>query len=149
MLSATGWRKKERMPMAWHPSLTSGNADIDRQHQEIIRRLADLVESLEAGRRDEIGKMFEFLGDYVVEHFNAEEDAMERTRYPGRRVHAAAHARFVQQYAELRRLYEVAGPSLAIVVRTATWIEDWLKAHIFGADRALARHLREVGVEAD
>lgn len=137
------------MPMAWHPSLTSGNADIDRQHQEIIRRLADLVESLEAGRREEIGKMFDFLGDYVVEHFSAEERAMERTRYPGRNVHAAAHVRFVKQYAELRGLYEAAGPSFAVAVRTATWIEDWLKAHIFGADRALARHLREVGAEAD
>jgi hemerythrin len=137
------------MAVAWHPSLTSGNADIDQQHQEIIRRLADLVEALEAGRREEIGKMFEFLGDYVVEHFTAEERAMERTRYPGRNVHAAAHLRFVRQYAELRRLYEVVGPSFAIAVRTATWIEDWLKAHIYGADRALARHLREAGAEAD
>ncbi len=135
--------------VAWHPSLTSGNADIDRQHQEIIRRLADLVEALQAGRRDEIGKMFEFLGDYVVEHFAAEERAMEHTRYPGRNVHAAAHLRFVRQYAELRRLYEVAGPSFAIAVKTSTWIEDWLKSHIFGADRALARHLSELGATAD
>lgn len=135
------------MPVVWHPSLTSGNADIDGQHQEIIRRLADLVEALESGRRDEIGKMFEFLGDYVVEHFAAEELAMERTGYPGRNVHAAAHMRFVHQYAEIRRLYDAAGPSFAIAVRTATWIQDWLKAHVYGADRALARHLREGGDE--
>jgi hypothetical protein len=28
-------------------------------------------------------------------------------------------------------------------VKTGTWIQDWLRAHIYGADRALARHLRE------
>lgn len=129
------------MKVAWHAALASGNADIDRQHQEIIRRLGDLVEALQAGRREEIGKLFEFLGDYVVDHFEAEERVMERTGYPGRNVHAAAHQRFVREYAELRRLYEAAGPSVAIAVRTSTWIEDWLKSHTDGADRALARYL--------
>jgi hemerythrin len=137
------------MPVTWHPSLASGNADIDEQHQEIIRRLADLVEALESGRRNEIGNTFTFLGDYVAEHFAAEELAMERTAYPGRNVHVAAHARFVREYAELRRLYEAAGPSFAIAVKTATWIQDWLKAHVYGADRALARHLRELGDEVE
>jgi hemerythrin len=135
------------MPVGWHRSLTTGNADIDAQHQEIFRRLADLVESLEQGRRHEIGKMFDFLGDYVVEHFSAEEKAMERSRYPGKNVHAAAHARFVRQFAELRQLYESVGPTLAISVKTATWIEDWLRSHIYGADRALASHLLEWATE--
>lgn len=137
------------MRVGWHPSLESGNAEIDGQHQEIIRRLADLVGALEGGRHPEIGKLFEFLGDYVVEHFAAEERAMERTAFPGRSVHAAAHARFVRQYGELRRMYEQVGPSLAIAVKTSTWIQDWLKSHIYGADRALARHLRETGDGVD
>jgi hemerythrin len=137
------------MPVAWHPSLASGNAEIDSHHQELLRRLADLVEALECARRNEIGAMFAFLGDYVVDHFAAEERAMERTAYPGRTVHVAAHARFVRQYAELREMYEQVGPCTAIAVKTATWIQDWLKSHIFGADRALARHLRDLGEEID
>lgn len=132
------------MQVGWHPSLTSGNAEIDGQHQEIIRRLSDLVEALEGKRRPEIGKLFGFLGEYVAAHFAAEERAMERSAYPGRNVHAAAHARFVRQYDELRRLYEQVGPSFAIAVKTSTWVQDWLRSHIYGADRALARHLREV-----
>jgi hemerythrin len=137
------------MPVAWHPSLASGNAEIDSHHQELLRRLADLVEALERGRRHEIGAMFAFLGDYVVDHFAAEERAMERSAYPGRTVHVAAHARFVRQYAELRGMYEQVGPCAAIAVKTATWIEDWLRSHIYGADRALARHLRDLGEEID
>lgn len=133
------------MRVGWHPSLASGNAEIDGQHQEIIRRLADLVEALEAGQRPEIGRLFQFLGDYVAAHFAAEERAMERTAFRGRSVHVAAHARFVCQYGELRRLYEQVGPSLAIAVKTSTWIQDWLESHVHGADRALARHLREAG----
>ena len=132
------------MPVSWHPSLASGNADIDEQHQEIIRRLADLVEALERGHPDEIAGMFAFLGDYVAEHFAAEEAVMARTAYPGRTVHAAAHQRFLREYAELRSLYDSAGPTFAIGVKTATWVQDWLERHVFGADRALARYLRDV-----
>ncbi|HEY6006027.1 MAG TPA: hemerythrin family protein [Anaeromyxobacter sp.] len=137
------------MPVAWHPSLASGNATIDAQHQELLRRLADLVEALESGRRHEIAGLFAFLGDYVVDHFDAEERAMERSAYPGRNVHVAAHARFVRQYAELREMYEQVGPCAAIAVKTATWIQDWLESHIYGADRALARHLRDVGDDVE
>mgnify|MGYP003508297191 CR=1 FL=1 len=131
------------MSVQWHPSLASGNAEIDGQHQEIFRRLADLVAALEKGRRDEIPRLFQFLGEYVVEHFGAEERAMKESRYPGANVHMAAHARFVREYGELRLLYDATGPSFAIAVKTATWVQDWLKSHIYGADRALARHLRE------
>lgn len=133
------------MAAQWHPALATGNAEIDGQHQELFRRLSDLVAALEQGRRDEIPRLFDFLGDYVVNHFGAEERAMARSRYPGANVHAAAHARFVRDYAELRKLYEQTGPSFAIAVKAGTWVEDWLKAHIYGADRALARHLRASG----
>jgi hemerythrin len=132
-----------QMVVEWHPSLASGNAEIDAQHQEIFRRLSDLVEALERGRRDEIARLFSFLGEYVVDHFGAEERAMRASEYPGANVHRAAHERFVREYGDLRRLYEATGPSFAIAVKAATWVQGWLKSHIFGADRALARHLRE------
>jgi hemerythrin-like metal-binding protein len=133
------------MPVAWHPSLASGFSDVDSHHQELLRRLADLVEALEAGRRHEIRPMFAFLGDCVAEHFAAEERAMERTAYPGRTVHVAAHARFARQYAELQAMYEQVGPCACIAVKAATWIQDWLRSHIQGPDCTLARHLRDVG----
>lgn len=131
------------MPVTWDPSLASGNAEIDGQHQEILRRLGELVAALERGSREEIGRMFEFLGTYVVEHFAAEEAAMRESAFPGANVHKAAHERFIREYEELRQLYEATGPSFAIAVKAATWVKDWLGTHIAGADRALARHLRE------
>ncbi len=62
---------------------------------------------------------------------------------PGGERPRRGHARFVKEFGELRTLYDATGPSFAIAVKTATWVQDWLKAHIYGADRALARHLRE------
>jgi hemerythrin len=131
------------MVVQWHDSLATGDEEIDAQHREMFRRLAALVGALEQGRRDEIPRTFEFLGGYLVDHFGAEERAMEERGYPGRNVHRAAHARFVREYGELQGLYEATGPSLAIAVKAATWIQGWLQGHLFGADRAFARYLRE------
>jgi len=131
------------MVVQWHPSLASGDEEIDGQHEEAFRRLAALVEALEQGRRDEIPRTFEFLGSYLVDHFGAEERAMEERGYPGRNVHRAAHARFVKEYGELRGLYEATGPSFAIAVKAATWIQGWLAGHLYGPDKAFARFLRE------
>lgn len=130
------------MAVGWDPALALGHAEIDGQHQEIFRRFAALVAAMEDGRATDIGLLFEFLGEYAARHFAAEEQVMAQTRYPGANVHAAAHARFVREFGELRALFEANGPSTAIAVKTSTWIEDWLRAHIMGVDQGLARFLR-------
>jgi len=130
------------MAVEWDPALAVGHAEIDGQHQELFRRFAALVHAMESGDRNEIGVLFDFLGEYVVTHFAAEERAMAASAYPGATVHAAVHARFVREYRELRALYDVAGATVGVVVKTRTWIEDWLRSHIAGVDQALARHLR-------
>lgn len=128
----------------WDPALALGHAEIDSQHKELFRRFGALVEAMEGGDPRDVGLLFDFLGEYVVKHFAAEEQVMADTAYPGATVHVAAHARFVREYGELRSLFETAGATHGVVVKTRTWIEDWLRAHIAGVDQALARHLRSL-----
>jgi hemerythrin len=144
MLSCSGVEEDEQgMSVELRSAPTSGGADIDRKHQEMLRHLGDLVVALERGRREEIPRMFELLGDHVVSRFAAEERAMADSAFPGANVHRAAHARFVRDLAELRALYETNGPSFAIAVKTAIWVRSWLDGHVDGADRAFARFVRE------
>ncbi len=133
------------MLVAWDPALSVGHPEIDAQHQELFRRLAALVAAMEGGAAVDVGELYAFLGDYAGKHFAAEEQVMAATRYPGAKVHAAAHARFVREYAELRSLYEANGAVPAIAVKTRTWIDDWLRAHILGVDRGLVRFLAGAG----
>jgi hemerythrin-like metal-binding protein len=130
------------MGMQWDARLSVGHPGIDAQHREIFRRFSDLAEGMAAGNDAELGGLFEFLGDYAVEHFAAEERLMAQTAYPGANVHAAAHARFVREYAELVGLWRANGATHGVAVKTRTWIEDWLRSHISGVDLALARYLR-------
>jgi hemerythrin len=129
------------MVLQWDPGLALGHADIDRQHQELFRRFGALVEAMDFGNVQGIGGLFDYLGEYVKTHFAAEERIMAETAYPGAYVHASAHARFIREYGELRMLFDAAGASPGVAVKTRVWIEDWLRAHIAGVDQALARHL--------
>jgi hemerythrin len=130
------------MGMAWDPTLEVGNEEIDDQHREIFRRYGELVDALARGDDAELGALFEFLGEYAVEHFAAEERVMGACGYPGANVHAAAHARFVREYGELVELWRANGATIGVAVKARTWIGDWLRAHISGVDLALARYLR-------
>ncbi|HEX9402624.1 MAG TPA: hemerythrin family protein [Anaeromyxobacter sp.] len=131
------------MSVQWDPTLALGHAEIDGQHKELFRRFGALVTAMEGGQPDEIRTLFEFLGEYVVKHFAAEEQVMAKTAYPGANVHAAAHARFIREYRELRALFDAVGAPSGVVVKTRTWIDGWLRSHIIGVDQALARHLRD------
>jgi hemerythrin len=129
--------------MEWTPALAVGHELIDGQHKELFRRFDALVTALTQADRAAVGQLFDFLGEYVATHFAEEERIMQATGYPAFAIHRAAHERFARDYADLRRLYEAAGPSAAVTVKTQTWIFDWLKAHISGTDIRLAEWLRQ------
>ncbi len=130
------------MGIRWTPALAVGHPIIDAQHQEIFRRLDALVQAMAKGDREEVSRLFDFLGSYTVSHFAEEERLMREIAYAGATVHKAAHERFVRDYLELKQAFEKSGPVAAVVIRTKTWLVDWLKAHIAGTDQELARHLR-------
>jgi hemerythrin len=130
------------MAVVWDPALALGHAEIDAQHAELFRRYGALVEAMESGGSVDVGPVFDYLVEYAATHFAAEERVMAEARYPAATVHAAAHARFVRELAELRILYDANGPTTGVAVKTRTWILDWLRAHIMGVDLGLARFLR-------
>lgn len=129
------------MSVQWDPALALGHREIDGQHRELFRHLGALVAAMEQGTDQEIPLLFDLFGEYVVQHFAAEEKAMAATGYPGANVHAAAHARFLREYADLRALYDANGATAGVAVRTRTWLEDWFRSHIHRFDAALAQHL--------
>lgn len=125
----------------WDPTLAVGHAAVDGQHQELFKRIDALLDAMVAGDRAEIGRLFEFLGAYVVEHFSAEERLMTECAFPGFAVHKAAHDRFVRDYQALRQLFDQHGATAAVTIKTKTWLVDWLRAHIASTDQQMARHV--------
>jgi hemerythrin len=135
--------------IAWYPALAVGVPEVDEQHQEIFRRVDALTKSLMARRgAQELTTLFDFLGEYVVEHFGAEESLMRLHRYPGRAEHEEEHRRFVTDFAALRAEWERDGGTGFLLVKVNNRVSQWLTSHISRTDKELGRFLRETRAQA-
>lgn len=123
-------------------SLVTGNEMIDAQHQELIGRINQLLESCEEGQgKVKAVKMLDYLLDYTEFHFEAEEKLQEEISYPGIKEHKAKHAEFKNAVKELQEmLEEEEGPTEAFVAQVQKNVVDWLFDHIKGFDRSVAEY---------
>ncbi len=133
----------DRMRVTFDPSLATGDPEIDRQHRELFDRLDRLLAAAHEHRsREEVGRTLAFLGDYVVEHFAAEERLMALGEYPDAEPHRAQHRGFVREFEVLYHQFKADGPTTLFVIRVGNRVTAWLREHIYRSDRALVEHLR-------
>lgn len=131
------------MPIEWKPELETGVEEIDDQHRSIFAKVNDLMSSVQARRgKEEVGKMIDFLGDYVVTHFAAEEKFMRERNCPNFAAHRAAHILFLNDFKTLKGQFDREGPSVAVVLGVQRRVVDWLFEHIRGTDKAMVAQLR-------
>ncbi len=87
--------------LKWTSALSVGIEEIDVQHQELFRRAERLLAGLHQGEPEEIGGLIDFLHEYAVVHFGAEEAAMRAASFPGYVRHKAEHDRFIGDLLDL------------------------------------------------
>ena len=131
------------MSIELDPLLLTGIDTIDDQHRELFSRVGQLVEASKNHRsREEVVRLLEFLGGYVVDHFAAEEQIMEEAGYPRLGGHRAEHLQFVKELGILRHELKSEGPSKLFVIRVGNRVTEWLREHIYRTDRILADWLK-------
>jgi hemerythrin len=127
------------MALQWEPRLSVGVPFIDQQHQELIGALNALLAAMQSSRgKEEVGKLLQFLGEYTVSHFAAEEQMMARTRYPGLAGHKEQHEAFVAEFKKLAAEFAKTGPTTGLAIRLNGKVCEWLREHIGHLDRQLA-----------
>ena len=62
--------------------------------------------------------MLDFLGDYVVTHFSAEENIQLHYSYPNYKLHKAMHEGFISDVEKLKKKFEAEGATLTMVLET-------------------------------
>jgi len=128
--------------VSWDPSLLVGNAEIDGQHQELFRRVDQLLRSLQMGSvTAEVERVMAFVGDYVHLHFRQEEALMQRSGYPDRPAHVAEHLEFIRSFVALKKELARTGPTAEFAATLGAALVDWLKEHISTTDTALGTWL--------
>ncbi len=123
-------------------NLITRNELIDSQHRELIDRINKLLDSCE----DSVAKLaaiktLDYLSDYTVFHFGAEEELQKEIEYPGYEAHKEQHENFKKTISELdEMLQEEEGPSPAFVKKVEENVIKWFYTHIEGFDRSVAEY---------
>ncbi len=131
--------------MEFNDSLKVGNTVIDHEHQNLVRYINVLQQSIDAEATDDVvDGVLDGLSDYVATHFTVEEELMKAYDYPEFGVHKQLHGKFTKRLGELTAMYEenrsiVAEPLLDFLM-------SWLIHHILKVDVKLAVFLKKKGM---
>ncbi len=132
------------MAILWTEDLTTGSAEIDRQHKEIFLRINWLLDACNLGKgKAEVGTVINFLDDYVATHFSLEEAYMRKYRYRGYAEHKAKHEEFIKNFLTLKKQVETEGPGVHTVIATNRLVVNWFVNHIRKVDTQLGAFLKE------
>lgn len=129
--------------MQWSDALFgTGVPEIDEQHQALFARVNDLLDACGRGEGgDALRATLDFLGEYIEEHFTAEEALMESRVCSAAAVNKLEHEQFRLRYRELREelLDSEGGANLTqLVLEVRETVCDWLTEHIMTVDTTLA-----------
>jgi hemerythrin len=129
-------------PLRWTPDLSVGVDLIDQQHQELFRRVNQIVLAGKAGcGRAGAASMLEFLEHYVEEHFSTEERWMRASAYPEYTEHRQQHDGFKRELAKLGDLFRAGGAAAVFVIRLNRTACGWLLDHVRKSDMAFGSFL--------
>ncbi len=135
--------------MEWSDKLAVGVATIDSQHQELFKRINNLVLAIKQHRcKSEIDGTLKFLDDYARVHFAEEEKHMQEMGYGGREAQVEAHKKYLAALAELKAeaaLPRIAGSSYDLSATTNQVVVDWIVDHILKLDMQFGEYLRNRG----
>ena len=133
------------MSIVFDRDLETGNDMIDTQHKELIDRVNRLSDSIEQNKEKRTAiQTLDFLMDYTVFHFQAEEKLQEDAGYPELAAHKDEHAKFTKAVEELKEvLEEEEGPTHAFVAGVNKNISDWLVNHIQICDKKVAAFVNQ------
>ncbi|MDN5277477.1 MAG: hemerythrin [Clostridiales bacterium] len=133
------------MSIKWRPELEIGIEEIDRQHKALINAVNDFLQACAEGKgKEEVGSTMDFLSDYVVTHFNYEQDYQKKYDYPKYEQHLRMHQAFLKEVENLKKKFEDEGASLHFTIQFSKKVVNWIITHIGGADAEFAAYVKSL-----
>jgi len=137
------------MNFSWSPELSIGFDDIDSQHKELLERFNKLQAACRNGQgKEEIRELFDFLDNYVMEHFTDEERIMYLYKYPDIMAHQQVHLELITKLRKLKRQMHEYQISSSLVVDLTQTMFEWIVDHIQREDILLGKFLAKQSVES-
>lgn len=132
--------------ISWDDSLSVNIAEIDQQHQNLIRMINELNGAMKLGKgKAVLGKIVSGLISYTVTHFRTEEKYFDQFKYPATETHKKEHAVFIDKVTDFKNKYETR--NLFLTIEVMDFLSDWLKDHIKGSDKKYSGFFNEKGLK--
>ncbi|BAU26114.1 hemerythrin [Aneurinibacillus soli] len=133
------------MEIQWSSDLETGIGIVDDQHRELFDRIIEFFRVADQNDTVLTLQTVDYLAEYVIEHFSAEEGIMIKDSYPGFASHRDEHSKFIKNVYQIKRKIAVGGVTPELVATLKTDLVDWLVNHINVRDKHLATiHQKEV-----
>jgi hemerythrin len=117
---------------------------LDAPHADMLHRAAELAQAAGARQASKVASILDGLLDATALHFAFEEELMERTGYPERGAHRAAHDLFLQDLHLSAQEIATSGVSPRVLEWATVRLQQWLRFHMEANDRPLTQHLQRV-----
>jgi len=135
--------------MIWKDEYKIGVELVDSQHEELFRRLGDFIVTVRSEqdkeeKRKAIEKTLDFMGEYVVTHFNAEEALQKKYNYPDYENHHKIHEDFKAEIAEFKEKYKENNYDEDFVLEFSGRLLTWLINHVASTDQDIGKHINSV-----
>jgi hemerythrin len=130
----------------WDTFLETGNETVDNQHKQCFIALYKLIDAIKNGEgKEEIIKTLNFLKEYVIMHFSAEELLMKENNYMDYSLHKRYHDEYKITVDELLQQLNSEGISWELINNVTFSLNDWLVNHIKSEDFRMAAFIKTKG----
>ena len=124
--------------MMWKDSYRLGVERIDHQHMELFRMTEELVNAVKnGGSAEAYQKALGFLKDYVIYHFQDEEEYQASIHYSGLEAHRAEHRQFTQTVLGYEKRLKENGFDEKTMKDLAGTVTAWLIYHVVDTDQKI------------
>ena len=113
----------------WTDQLSVGNAELNDQHKDIIKRINLLAK---ANQTDNIKADLDALIKIARQHFSDEERLFQGTDYPDKDSHTEIHHEIIQQLGDFQSKFE--NGNREVDQEFLVFIKEWLQVHIMTVD---------------
>ncbi|MFW5736803.1 MAG: bacteriohemerythrin [Halanaerobium sp.] len=135
--------------MIWRDEYKIGVELVDEQHQELFKRLGDFIQTVRSDKeksekKEEVEKTLNFMGEYVVTHFDAEEALQKKYNYPDYENHHQIHEDFKAEVSEFQKEYKENEYDEDFVLEFSGRLLTWLINHVASTDQDIGKHINSV-----
>ena len=131
--------------LEWSKEYETGHRLVDEQHRSLFELFKELGILLDEPQnhvtQEKLNELVDRLAIYVVEHLEAEENLMIRSRYPAFQEHRAEHQQLAKHTQALIHKHE--GARVSLIREFHAHALDWILDHIGVHDKKLAQFLQD------